>query len=56
MEQRMTERHIAAFTPEEKETLLNYLQSNAVNSTCKLHRRYHSLIPNPVQRDSGSMQ
>jgi len=29
MEQRMAERHMAAFSGEEKETLLNYLQSNA---------------------------
>jgi mono/diheme cytochrome c family protein len=29
MEQRMAERHMAAFSPAERETLLNYLQSNA---------------------------
>lgn len=29
MQQRMAERHMAAFTPEEKKTLLNYLLSNA---------------------------
>jgi len=29
MEQRMAERHMAAFSPEEKETLLNYLESHA---------------------------
>jgi hypothetical protein len=29
MEQRMAERHMAAFSPDEKKTLLNYLQSNA---------------------------